>query len=368
MKKNYFLIAILLFSFVGCNQEKIKTIQVRTNKNIETLAILYLVSDVGLNAHQGSLSYEAKQHFDAFKNHEIIPKLKELMNRSSFGAPVGFFLRLSEFPNAEISSPLDTGFVRVLIGNQDIDDKDNFINQFIKSANDFYVKADIEKFIQDHKSYYDKCINDVRRNLPDNNFVPTMEKYYGKEFNSYNIIPSPILFPYIGFGVRIESPTKTDIYYVAGPFNEPDSTQKYAYGFDSYIDIREMSVHEFGHSFLNPLFELPANKELISNFSYLYKSIEKYMFEQAYGDWLTCVNEHIVRLGEIRISLAMNDSTTSNKIRKENIEERKFIYLPSMEEKIKEYENNRKSYTTFEDFFPELIKVLAEIDTTKIKI
>ena len=195
-----------------------------------------------------------------------------------------------------------------------------------------------------------------------------MEKYYGKEFNSYNIIPSPILFPFIGFGLKIENQNEVVIYYVAGPFDEPDSTQKYTYGFDSPADIREMSVHEFGHSFVNPITELSENRELISKYSYLFTPIQSYMNEQAYDSWWTCVTEHIVRLGEVRIATAMNDSATANKIRKENIETNKFIYLPYLEKKILEYENNRETYSTFKVFFPELIKVFSEIDTTKMNI
>jgi len=368
MKKLSTLLIIILISCFGCKQPDNKTIQVKINKNIETLAVLFLISDIGLNAHQGSLSYEARQHFDTFKDHEIISMFKEILNKTDLGAPVEFFLRLSELPNTGISASLDTGFVKALIGNQKIEDTDNFINQFIKLTNEFYIEADIEKFIHDHKSYYDKCINDVRRNLPNDNFISTMEKYYGNEFNSYNIIPSPILFPFIGFGLKIENQNEVGIYYVAGPFDEPDSTQKYTYGFDSPADIREMSVHEFGHSFVNPITDLPESKKLFNKYSYLYNPIKTQMKNMAYGSWESCVNEHIVRLGEIRIALALNDSTTANKIRKEDTEIKKFIYLPYLEKKILEYENNRVTYKTFADFFPELIKVFSEIDTTKINL
>ncbi len=87
-----------------------------------------------------------------------------------------------------------------------------------------------------------------------------------------------------------------------------------------------------------------------------------------YRSWLTCVTEHIVRLGEIRIALAMNDTLTANQIRTENIEQNKFIYLPYLEDKIVEYENNRDKYPSFADFFPELINTFSEIDTNNIKL
>jgi hypothetical protein len=371
--KNYrksILFAIILFlmncTSVYSNQ---KTINVKISNNIETLAVLYIISDVGLNAHQGSLSYEAKQQFKNFKNHEIIALFKELLKKTDLGKPIKFFLSLSEFPDARISATLDTGFIRTLIGSQNINDTANFINKFLKSANDFYVKAKIAKFIQDHKSYYDKCISDVIKNLPDDNFIPTMENYYGKKFNSYTIVPSPILFPFIGFGFTIKNQTKSDVFYVAGPYDEPDSTQKYAYGFNSSADIREMCVHEFGHSFVNPTTDLPKNKELIEKYSHLFDPIKKYMTEQAYGDWYTCVNEHIVRLGEIRIANAMNDTVTANRLRDEYLQNKKFVYLPYLERNILEYEKSREKYKSFDEFFLILIqKSFTQIDTTELKI
>jgi len=92
------------------------------------------------------------------------------------------------------------------------------------------------------------------------------------------------------------------------------------------------------------------------------------MDEQAYDNWNTCVIEHIVRLGEIRIAYVLNDSTSANKIRKEYIDTNKFIYIPNLEKKILEYENNRTKYKTFSDFFPTLIEAFAEIDTTNISL
>ena len=59
------------------------------------------------------------------------------------------------------------------------------------------------------------------------------------------------------------------------------------------------------------------------------------MDEQAYDDWYTCVIEHIVRLGEIRISYALNDSVQADKLREYYVNEKKFIYLPYLEEKKK---------------------------------
>jgi len=341
---------------------------VKIDKNVETVGILYLISDIGLNTPKGSLSYEARMHFDEFKEHEIVKMFKKFYENTNLWGPYEFILCLSELPSAKIIVELDTNITTALIGNESIDNPTNFINQFVQEFNEFYKIAEVESFIQQHRNYYEKCINDVNKNLPDESFVPTMEKYYGKEFYSYNIFPSPILFPYIGIGLNVKNNNGTNIYYIAGPFEELDTNEVYKYSFDSPSDIREMSVHEFGHSFVNPLTDDTINRNKIEIYSNLFEPIKEYMEEQAYGSWHTCVNEHIVRLGEIRVALAMDDILTAEKIRNENIEQNKFIYLPYLEKKIVEYERNRDKYTSFSDFFPELIETFAQIDTTKIKL
>lgn len=91
------------------------------------------------------------------------------------------------------------------------------------------------------------------------------------------------------------------------------------------------------------------------------------MSEQGYTNWTTCVIEHIVRLGEIRIAHALNNSVRADQIRNEYVKKRQFIYIPFLEKSIQTYEKNRDKYKSFEDYFPELLKVFQNIDVSNIK-
>ena len=82
------------------------------------------------------------------------------------------------------------------------------------------------------------------------------------------------------------------------------------------------------------------------------------MKEQGYGSWRSCLAEHVVRLGEIRISYAMGDSDRAERLREEYVHERKFIYIPLMEKGIKAYEDNRDIYKTIDDYIPKLLTCL----------
>jgi hypothetical protein len=83
------------------------------------------------------------------------------------------------------------------------------------------------------------------------------------------------------------------------------------------------------------------------------------MQKQNYGTWWDCVAEHLVRLGEIRIAERSRDSLLANRLRVENIEKNKFIFLPELEEKIQVYEANKK-YDSFLSYLPELITTFEQ--------
>jgi len=90
------------------------------------------------------------------------------------------------------------------------------------------------------------------------------------------------------------------------------------------------------------------------------------MTEQGYDNWWSFVNEHLVRLGEIRISKKMGTDDLEE-MRNYNIKENGFILIPDAEQLIIEYETNRKEYPKFELFLPKLVEQLNSFNKIDIK-
>src|SRR5690606_4237328 len=101
-------------------------------------------------------------------------------------------------------------------------------------------------------------------------------------------------------------------------------------------------------------------KQMIAQYDSLYTPmLDSVMGEIGYGDWWGFVNEHIVRLGHIRVA-RLTDDNEANELIKADVHEYKFILLPDAEERIKEYEKNRAKYKTIDDYLPELIKQFGD--------
>jgi hypothetical protein len=132
------------------------------------------------------------------------------------------------------------------------------------------------------------------------------------------------------------------------------------FGFDNADVIRFLTVHEIGHSFVNPVMK-PMKADIEHDTSLFSPTFAKVLAPSYIDGWENCIIEHLVRLGEIRIAIAMGDTIEATRLRKLHISEFKFALLPLLEKKIVEYENNRSKYPTFNSFLPEIFDMLHNL-------
>ncbi len=369
--KNFTIgLIIVVFIITGCKLQYEKTIQVKINRNVETLFILYSVVDVGIPPLDNTIWKFSENEFREYKQHEAVRLLDTIISRSGIDRPVRLIHHFTQVPKVKQKYPIDSNLLKSFSSKNNSIDGQIIVDEFIRAFSDFYIDANVEAFIDNYEDYYHKALEDVKKNLPPDDFITIMEEYYGKGNKAYILNPSPTQYPGWGFGSRVKVENELLIINTFGALNElTGDSLEIQYDFDDSDEIRELSVHEFGHSFINPVTELDEVRAIIEEYSYLFNPIKDHMSRIAYREWSTCVTEHIVRLGEIRIAYAMNDSISAERIRIQNVEESKFIYLPFLEKTILEYEMNRDTYSTIDDFIPKLIRdTFSKIDTSKIEI
>ena len=114
------------------------------------------------------------------------------------------------------------------------------------------------------------------------------------------------------------------------------------------------------------MLEKEINTILIDQYKHLYTSELKEALPKQVGTWFDCMAEHLVRLGEIRLAMRSGNTSWAEELRSYHIEDQKFIFLPDLEEKIKEYEKDDR-IKSFEDYLPELLSVLKQFNEEKIK-
>ncbi len=378
------LTVFLLFSFFiflsSCrNQKSVKQIKVRINSNIETIACLYNLTQKGADMRYGygtaPLRKIVMEQFSYLKDDLAVKKTAEFLEKGFWATPVWVALNSSSFPEGKLLYELPQWIYITASPSKNIEDGKQRINTYIEIVNDFYRTARIGDFINKHKDQYHKAEEDVRKNLPDKRFVTTLEQYYGKKHKSYTLIPSPVMLEFAGFGAAIATEEGMMVFNIFGSSIKKDVKDSIEAGnrkfnasdftFNDPERIRELTVHEFGHSFVNPIADKYRNE--INQFSQLYEPIRGRMSELAYFSWWNCAVEHIVRAGEIRIAVAMGQKESAKRLKLDYINNNQFIYLPKVIESIEIYEQNRVEFHSFDEYFPELLKTFGKIDTSKSK-
>lgn len=338
-----------------------KQIEVISSPNIHTSHIIELFVWPGEYPTRPMIT-KAQEYFRDYADHPAI-KLSDslLLNEIYyFDELTEILLYLEDFPSTDFKHSLN---------GTPYESRSDEITEWISLLSQFYVDADVNGFLEQNKSFYQGAMKEVKKNLPPDNFVELIEDYYRASMHSYAIIPAPEMptggeYGTRGIGPYVRTSSGLAISQVISaslPVQTQNNMADYkVFGFDNKENTLRMSYHEFGHAFVNPLFEdNPELVEMAEKSSYLFtEEYQKIMQPQNYGDWLTVVQEHLVRLGEIRLAERSGDLKWAEELREYHINELKFVFLPALEEKVLEYEKNAE-IRSFEDFLPELLAVLA---------
>jgi hypothetical protein len=302
--------------------------------------------------------------FQNFKKHNDDPViiriadiLKQLRETYHDNGPImNYMVNQKEFPE---KGPL---FIQSKY-NADYPAAAALLVELTDSLRKFYVKANVGMFLKKNAVFYRGALKEVEKDVDVSSF-PAMEKWYGKKFSQYHIYLAPSMpitsgeDNYRGFGPQIISAEGTIPSMIISsdkmlPF-QSNLTAYHHFGFDNQAVTHMLTKHEIGHSFVNPEMEKYASQ--IKSDSILFTPGLKSKLAPYYiNDWYICVIEHLVRLGEIRTAVMMNDYKEVHRLRLVHIGQYKCVLLPLLEDKINEYENNRVHYPSFESYLPKLI-------------
>jgi hypothetical protein len=260
---------------------------------------------------------------------------------------ISFLEQVDEVPLAKLNEHTENRNILSFSEKGELEDARKNATAFLDAFNHFYTMIHFDNYLQENKTNHERIKADVSKNLPVSSFVPVMENFYNKHFNNYYLLPVLNIPTSQGYG-SMNNNTQT-IYNAFGPFSfQSFNANHIDLGFDYRDRISGLSIHEFGHSFVNPAISaLPT--ALIQATAYLYQPIKEAMSKKAYTDWQSCLNEHFVRAGEVMIARQLGDSTAAEKKLQGNVDA-KFIYLPFIVHQLELYErdlNPDKNYNAF---------------------
>lgn len=352
----YFLVFFQAL-FVACsNQSSASKLNVTFDPRIELLAAVQSLSDYGEKySLLTSLNFDYKnemiQTFRPYAGHEAVILFQEMSHEGfSFDAPPTVMLHLSPPPELAIELPLTDYLIRRAGGREKL-------MRFIEELKDFSKQTDFMPFFRKHEEFYRKTIRNIEENFRGLDIVGVLEEYYGQKQHSYNIILAPLFNG--NYGPRINRGDGTyDVFNIVSPRQIKEG----ALYFGSKDNFEHLAWHEFSHSFVNPLGEI--HSEELVKYASLFEPIRSKMTASAYGNWLTTVNEHVVRAVTTRLNYLHKGKEDGDRVL-QGEKAYGFAYVEALCKKLEQYEDHRDRYPTFASFYPQLVatfKELSEMD------
>ncbi|MDO3695972.1 DUF4932 domain-containing protein [Wenyingzhuangia sp. chi5] len=373
-------ILILLLSCQEVKKQPEK-FTVTFNKNIETYFLAEILSINHIKTYKQWEEYKLKTcksyqpivdkaltAFDNLTQNKIAietAKLHDTLISFGYGNDAMMEVLLEQPEFDLLQRPSDFKFSQTHLKGNKKKILENIISNYLQVLYNFYHTENIDDFFKKNTYFYNGAIHEVQTHIP-KGFTDAIEKYYGDSREKYVVLVSPMMIWPIennegrGIGPTVQKDGKKNVYEIMSPYVQiPINSTKKKYdqfGFDYQPRARVLTIHEFGHSFVNS--ELENYHKQIDNSSRLFtKKLEKKMNSKGIQTWNVYVIESLVRLGEIRIAEIQKDKERADYLRNYHTNLEHFIFLPQLEEKIIEFENDRKKYPMWKDFIPELLNV-----------
>ncbi len=334
--------------------KKVGNLNVSIDPRIELLSIIQGISDYDMIQRNNRYYNQVKSYFVPFSGMQAIASTNTLdWIGFSYDAPVDFMLYLNQ-PNAcSLAIPYSDELIKRAQGEKNLVDYQNSIQEFAEESK-------FNEFWNGNKPFYNKIIDLTLNELSGIDWVAALENYFNETHNSYNLIITPLFKG--GYGTYIPKKNgEKDLY----AFLPPNWNLQADVPYIDQNSLKEFLWHEFAHSFINP--ETEKQLKSINASSELFEPLQERMTKQAYNTWPICVNEHIVRAICIRLTETYIGKEKAEQMLSKELNQN-FVYLKPILEKLKIYENERKTHKiTFADFLPEIVNVFDSISKTDYK-
>jgi hypothetical protein len=280
--------------------------------------------------------------FGAFRGHRAVALVRAMADTGfSFDAP----------PNATLHRGLELGpsraFSPYVVRRGGSERK---LENYFGTLAAFAEESGFAAFFNAHREFYRSMVAAAASQIGELQQPSLLEAYYGEQMGSYNIVLVPLYMPG-GFGVEVDADGVREIYSVQGPLAVEEGLPS----FGTEQSFTYLVWHEFSHSFVNPLTR--TSIEAANRYAPLYEPLADAMRRQAYGNWESTLNEHIVRAVTTRLAYLNYGAAEGDRARSHE-SGRGFVYLDALVEALERYESQRDRYPALRDFYPELLAAL----------
>jgi hypothetical protein len=348
-----FFSVLLIISQIVINAQALNNGQnfiVRSDPRVELLSIVFMMAGASEYSQSNLPAYknDAAKYFENYKEHEIIKLAREYRDKYgvSYDAVMSMAVHLKNAITLEVNTPFSQNPEKL-----DKRWKPENAEKFVETLRNFVVKTDFQKFIYDHTEFYKQADQRLTELIGNHAKLNWYESFFGRRASGQFILVPGYLTGGGNYGVGFKD-TKNGIDEMYSVTSIPKVDEKGIPVFNP--QIVPTVIHEFCHSYVNPVVEKHIS-ELKNAGETIFPFVSAKMSEQAYGQWSTMMIESVVRACVNRyLAKNSNEEAVKNDIR-HNID-RGFIWMDDLVKLFDAYENNRKEYSSLDEFFPNIVR------------
>jgi hypothetical protein len=330
------------------------SLRVEVDPRVELLSLIFQLAGNQEYNMPGVKSYaeDAEKQFGKFRSNAVVKLARKLHDTHSvsFDAPMTLAVQLTDAEDLKLKLPLRP-WPEGLDQRWTAPD----VSKFLAAAQQFVKDSSFPEFIKQHRPLYQTTVARMQTLIEKEAHIEWFDAYFGQRPQASFSVTLGLLNGGGNYGPHFRAADgHEEIYCVLGVW------QTDAEGLPEFTrDALPIVVHEFCHSYANPLVERHLSK-LRASGDALFEHVAGRMRSQAYGNGQTLLNESLVRVCVIRYLRQYEGEEAAR--RAIQAEKRNgFLWMQEMSDLLGEYEAHRDQYPTLEDFSPRLITFFAEM-------
>lgn len=292
------------------------------------------------------------RHFEAHRDHEAVQLARELSKADgvSFDAVMSMAVHIKDVETLAERIAFDGAELR-------LDKRWHGVKarRFLATARRFVADTRFAEFLKSQQSLYDITNSRLRAFVETSTDLPWFDRFFGARPRARFIIVPGLVNGGPSYGASlIAEDGVEEIYAIPGVWEVDSEGQPRFSG-----DWTETMVHEFVHSYANPLVERFA-AQLEKAGRQLNQPVQEAMRAQAYGPWKTLLYESLVRATTIRYIIEhTGPEAARGAIQREHA--RSFLWTGELVALLGQYEKDRKAYPTIESFMPKVVDFFNDV-------
>ncbi len=358
---------ILLFAFiidsagaadsnnVAARQDRTK-LKVTIDPRVELMSVIFnLAGNPEYNKckskpYMGNLT----EHFAGHRDHPAVKMAKKLRETRwvCYDAVMSMAVHIEDINSCGEIVPFEPR-PETLDGRWRIDEA----REFLGNCRDFVKETDFKAFLAKNQSQYDTAVARLQQLIDTKANLTWFDEFFGSRDDvDFNLVISILNGP-SSYGCRVKLDGRTKIYSILGAWR----IDWLGWGNPTFNpNVVGTVVHEFGHSYCNPLVD-KYMKDFSSFGEKYFPRVEKQMKSQAYASWQTMMRESLVRACEVRYAMANDGKERAERIANYHIS-RGFHWMKELSELLGRYEKQRDKYQTLDAFMPEIVELFQNYD------